>query len=382
MKTQEKRIRIFDTTLREGEQSPDAMPTWRNKVVAAMALDRLGVDVIEAGCLASNSSNGEKLAVKAIVGLGLNAEVCALARARKDDIDEVKNSGAGYVHTYMGTSDSHLRDKFDGITRNEALRRSVAAVAHGKSIGLRVEFSAEDATNTDMGFLKEVYRAAEEAGADRINIPDTLGRATQKEIYAVVAAIRSAVSVPISIHCHNDFGQATANTLAAIDAGASCAQVTISGFGERVGNAPLEHVVAALHFQKEYMEAGYSTGIRTEMLTKTWKVISRLYGIKENHRNPIVGNFAFRHKAGPHAAAVINSPSTYEHISPEEVGNRRGFEIGKLSGWHVVDHVLKQRGILLRREQLDAVMNIVRNDSFRRVTEEQLCSIAMSQLDI
>ncbi|MDH3766770.1 MAG: 2-isopropylmalate synthase, partial [Nitrosopumilus sp.] len=231
------KVRIFDTTLRDGEQTPGISLSPEQKLAIAKKLDVLGVDAIEAGFPVI--SEGELKAVKMISSEGLSCEIAGLARANKKDIDAVVAGGLNYIHTFIATSDIHLEHKLK-MTRDQALEKAIEAVEYGKSLGLQVEFSAEDATRTDRDFLKKVFGEVAKAGADRVDIPDTVGYSTPEYIAEITKDAVEATKLPVSVHCHNDFGLAVANALSAIHAGAQCAHVTINGIGERAGNASLE----------------------------------------------------------------------------------------------------------------------------------------------
>ena len=228
------RIKIFDTTLRDGEQTPGVSITPEQKIAIASKLDDLGVDIIEAGF--PIVSHGEMEAITNITKQGLKAEICGLARTVQADIDAAIKCNLSYIHTFIATSDIHMQYKLK-MTREQVLEKSIGAVEYAKKHGLKVEFSAEDATRSDKQFLKEVFKAVEIAGADRLDIPDTVGYATPQYIAELVNDVKSATKLAISMHCHDDFGLAVANSIAGINAGDKCAHVTINGLGERAGNA-------------------------------------------------------------------------------------------------------------------------------------------------
>ena len=237
------KVRIFDTTLRDGEQTPGIALTPEQKLNIAKKLDELGVDAIEAGF--PIISEGEMAGIKMIASANLRAEICGLARTDKKDIDAAVTVGLKYIHTFIATSDIHLKYKLK-LTREEALQKAIEAVEYGKSRGLQVEFSAEDATRTDREFLRKVFKEVANAGANRIDIPDTVGYSTPGYMAEITRDAIEASKLPISVHCHNDFGLAVANAISGIQAGAQCAHVTINGIGERAGNASLEEFVMAL----------------------------------------------------------------------------------------------------------------------------------------
>jgi 2-isopropylmalate synthase len=267
------KVRIFDTTLRDGEQTPGVSVTPEQKIQIAIKLDELGVDVIEAGF--PIVSHGEMTAIKTISQYGLKSEICALARAVQADIDAVINCDVNYVHTFIATSDIHMQHKLR-MSREQVLEKAIWSVDYAKKHGMRVEFSAEDATRSDREFLRRVFKAVADAGADRLDIPDTVGYATPQYIAQIVTDVKAETNneVPISMHCHDDFGLAVANTISGIDAGASCAHVTINGLGERAGNASLEEFVMALQclYNKKH-------NIKTELLYETSRYISNTMGI-------------------------------------------------------------------------------------------------------
>src|ERR1043166_1932774 len=233
-------VRIFDTTLRDGEQTPGVSITPTQKLEIAIKLDELGVDVIEAGFPVV--SEGEIIAIKNIVKQRLKSEICVLARTVKSDIDAAINCGVDYVHTFIATSEIHMKHKLK-MSKEQVLERAVWAVQYAKDHGMRVEFSAEDATRSDRKFLLQVFKSVSDVHVDRIDIPDTVGYATPPYIESLVNDIIEITKVPISMHCHDDFGLAVANSVAGINAGATCAHVTINGLGERAGNASLEELV-------------------------------------------------------------------------------------------------------------------------------------------
>ena len=366
----EEYVRIYDTTLRDGEQTPGVTLTPQNKVKIAIQLDKLGVDVIEAGF--PIVSQGEMDAVKEIAGQNLSCEISGLARAEKKDIDAVMKCGLKYVHTFIATSDIHLKYKLKK-TREEALQKAVEAVEYAKAHGLVCEFSAEDATRTDREFLKQVYKAVVDAKTDRIDVPDTVGYSNPKYIDTLIRDLKAVVNVPISIHCHDDFGLAVANSITAIEAGASCAHVTINGLGERAGNASLEEFVMALHCLY-----GKKTRIKTELLYETSRIVSSLTGIIVQPNKAIIGENAFGHESGIHTHGVLSNPLTYEPINPEIVGRKRWLEAGKHAGIHGVSAMLEEYGLAPSQEQLKEIVAKVKDlgDKGKNITDADLLAIA------
>ena len=367
------KVRIFDTTLRDGEQTPGVALTPEQKLAIAQKLDELGVDAIEAGF--PIISDGEKKAVKEIAHANLRAEICGLARTEKKDIDAAVTAGLKYIHTFIATSDIHLQYKLK-LTREQALTRAVEAVEYGKSLGLLVEFSAEDATRTDREFLKKVFKAVADAGADRIDIPDTVGYSTPQYIATITKDTIDATGLPVSIHCHNDFGLAVANTISAIQVGAQCAHVTINGIGERAGNTSLEELVMAL--QCLQLDKKYETNISTKLLYETSRYVSKIVGVQVQPNKAIVGENAFGHESGIHTHGVLNNPLTYEPISPELVGRTRWFQVGKHAGAHGVAAMLEEYGIQPTKEQTHEILDRVKKlgDQGKHVTDVELLSIA------
>ena len=298
-----------------------------------------------------------------------------MARTNKKDIDTAVDSGLKYIHTFIATSDIHLEYKLK-LTRDQALESAIEAVEYGKSRGLQVEFSAEDATRTDREFLKKVFGEVAKAGADRIDIPDTVGYSTPQYIAEITKDAIAASKLPISVHCHNDFGLAVANAISGIQAGAQCAHVTINGIGERAGNASLEEFVMAiqcLQFDKKW-----ETGIKTELIYDTSRYISNLVGVPVQPNKAIVGENAFGHESGIHTHGVLCNPLTYEPISPELVGRKRWLQVGKHAGLHGMSAMLKEYGVEPDKEQTKKILEKVKalGDQGKQVTDVELLSIA------
>lgn len=367
------RVRIFDTTLRDGEQSPGVALSPENKLNIAKKLDELGVDAIETGFPVI--SEGEQKAIKMITQANLSAELCGLARTNQQDIDAVVDCGLKYVHTFIATSDIHLQYKLH-LSQDQALAKAVESVEYAKSRGLQVEFSAEDATRTDRGFLKKIFTAVTKAGADRIDIPDTVGYSTPQYIAEITKDAIEATKLPISMHCHNDFGLAVANAISGIQAGAQCAHVTINGIGERAGNASLEELVMALQCLK--FDQSWETGIKTELLYETSKYVSKLAGMPVQPNKAIIGENAFGHESGIHTHGVLSNPLTYEPISPEIVGRNRWLQVGKHAGAHGIYAMLDDYGVQPDKNQLKKILEMVKaiGDQGKRVTDVELLSIA------
>jgi 2-isopropylmalate synthase len=378
----EDRVRIFDTTLRDGEQSPGASMTSAEKLEVARALGRLGVDVIEAGFPAA--SPDDHAAVRAIaedVGRGANPPVvCGLARANAGDIDAawsaVKGADRPRIHTFLATSDVHLEDKLR-LTRHEAVARVLEMVGRARALCPDVEFSAEDATRSDPRFLHEVVAVAIAAGATTINLPDTVGYTTPDELGALISGVRQYVpgakGVVLSVHCHDDLGLATANTLAGLAAGARQAEVTLNGIGERAGNCALEEVVMALATRRGRF--GLSTGIDTTQLCRTSRLVAARSGMVVAPNKAVVGGNAFAHESGIHQDGMLKNALTYEIMRPEDVGaGDTQLVLGKHSGRAGFSARLETLGYRLSAEELDAAFARFKTlaDKKKRIYDEDL----------
>jgi len=353
----EERVYIFDTTLRDGEQTPGVSLNTEEKLGIARQLAKLNVDVIEAGF--PIASPGDFEAVKAIAREIKGPVICALARANKTDIDRaaeaLEPAERKRIHTFIATSDIHLKYKLKK-TRDEVLKLAVEAVKYAKQYSDDVEFSAEDASRSDLNFLCEVVEAAIEAGATVINIPDTVGYAVPAEFGDFITAIRQRVKkidqVVLSVHCHNDLGLAVANSLAAIQAGANQVEVAVNGLGERAGNAALEEIVMALYTKQNYFNR--KTGIRYQEIYRTSRMVSSLAGVQVQPNKAVVGKNAFLHESGIHQDGVLKERTTYEIMNPELIGaSRNNIVLGKHSGRHALRERLAELGYTLKDEELD-----------------------------
>lgn len=364
------KVIIFDTTLRDGEQTPGVSITPEQKVQIAIRLDELGVDVIEAGF--PIVSHGEMQAIKDIIKQNLNAKICGLARTVQSDIDHALQCDLSYIHTFIATSEIHMQYKLK-MTREQVLEKAIYAVDYAKKHGIQVEFSAEDATRSERSFLTEVFKSVADAGADKLDIPDTVGYATPQYITELVNDIRKTTNLPISVHCHNDFGLAVANSISAINAGATCAHVTINGLGERAGNASLEELIMALQclYKKKH-------NIKTELLYETSKFVSNTMGIVVQPNKAIIGENAFGHESGIHTHGILNNPLTYEPISPELVGRKRWLQAGKHAGAHGIRAMLEDFGIKASDDDIHHIVEKQKDlaDKGKSVTTADLLSIA------
>jgi 2-isopropylmalate synthase len=378
------RVRVFDTTLRDGEQAPGAGLTAAEKLEVARQLARLQVDVIEAGFPAA--SNGDFEAVNRIARETKGGiAVAALARCRDGDpqraIEAIKVAERPHLHVFIATSDIHLKHKLR-IDRETALAEAVRWVGYGRQqLGrdVEIEFSAEDASRTDPEFLLKVYEAVVEAGASTINIPDTVGYAIPSEFAALVGRVVALLGsqATISVHCHNDLGLATANTLAAVQAGARQVEVTINGLGERAGNASLEEVVMALRTRPTQFP-NLASGVQTEHLTAASRLVSYLTGFAIQPNKAVVGGNAFAHESGIHQDGVIKNPLTYEIMTPQSVGlTGSSITIGKLSGRRGLANKLAELGYALEGDALDAVYRQAMElaDEKKDVTDDDLLAL-------
>ncbi len=341
-------VRIFDTTLRDGEQSPGFSMNTAEKVRMARQLAALGVDVIEAGF--PIASQGDLEAVRKVAEEVRDVPIAALARAKKEDvraaIEALESATEPRLHVFLATSDLHMRVKLN-MTREQVLEAIDSMVRLGRQHVAEVEFSAEDAGRTEIGFLCRVCRVAIDAGASVLNLPDTVGYAVPEEYAEMFRRVREYLGDPpgitLSAHCHDDLGLAVANSLAAVRAGVRQIECTINGIGERAGNASLEEVVVALAVRKESF--GVTTGIRLNELFPTSRLLSEITGIQVVPNKAVVGSNAFAHEAGIHQDGIIKNPLTYEIISPQTVGvPSRSLVLGKHSGRNALRVTLRDLG--------------------------------------
>ncbi|MDH7491612.1 MAG: 2-isopropylmalate synthase [Methanolinea sp.] len=367
------KIRFFDTTLRDGEQTPGVSLNPDQKLEIATLLSDIGVHVIEAGSVAA--SEGERKALRLIADAGLSSEISTYVRALRQDIDYAADFGADSVHLVIPVSDLHIRKKMRK-TREQVLAMALDAVTYARERGLVVELSGEDASRADPAFVREVYAGGLEHGADRLCFCDTVGLLTPERVAEVIPGLCLA---PLSIHCHDDLGMAMANTVAALRAGATCAHVTVNGLGERAGNTPLEELVMAL--ETLY---GYETGIQTRNLYHLSSVVSRMTGVPLPTNKAIVGEMAFTHESGVHAHGVLREPSTYEPVPPERVGRKRRILLGKHSGSAAVEAALAEMDIHPDEAQLREILKRIKDlgDKGMRITDNDLIAIAEAVMAI
>ncbi|WP_319509093.1 (R)-citramalate synthase [uncultured Methanolobus sp.] len=369
-------VRFLDTTLRDGEQTPGVALTSKDKVAIATKLDELGVNVIEAG--SAITSEGERESIRAVVAEGLNAEICSYCRIMKPDVDYALACDVDSIHLVAPVSDLHINVKLKK-DRETVRQMAVDVTEYAKDHGLIVELSGEDASRADIDFLKSLYNDGVEAGADRLCFCDTVGLLVPEKTEVVFSDICSAVKAPVSIHCHNDFGLGTANTIAALRAGAQQAHVTINGIGERAGNTALEEVVMTIEWLYKC-----KTGINTKEIFKTSRLVSRLTGLPVAPNKSLIGGNAFTHEAGIHVHGLLADTSTYEPIKPEVLGRERKIVLGKHAGKSSVTLAVKEMGFEVDDPQLHEILNRVKElgDHGKKVTDADLQSITETVLNI
>jgi len=360
-----RRIQIFDTTLRDGEQSPGIALRPHDKAEIAGQLERLRVDVVEAGFAAA--SPGDFEGVRAVAEAVSAPTVASLARSRKEDLDAagqaLAEASRSRVHIVLGTSPLHMEKKL-GLEPQEVVEQAAWSVTYAAQLVDEVEFACEDATRSDPAFVARVCRAAIRAGATIINLPDTVGYAVPAEYAAFIADVRRRCpelrDVVLSVHCHDDLGLAVANSLAGVQAGASQVECTVNGLGERAGNASLEEIVVALRVRGDYF-ADVETAIETTQIAATSRLVSDRTGYVVQPNKAVVGANAFAHEAGIHQDGMLKDPRTYQIIDPASVGVRMTLPLGKHSGRHAFAKACAEQGVQLAKHELDA--------AFRRFKE-------------
>ena len=347
-------IEICDVTLRDGEQTPGVSFSCEEKVEIAQDLDAIGVEVIEAGFPAV--SPNEAHCVKTIANLGLDARICGFARAREPDIQTAIECDVDMVSIFIPTSELHVRLKFKK-PREQVLEDSLKMIDYARDHGVDVRFAAEDASRTDLPFLKQVYRGAAEHGAVLLSFADTVGCLIPNEMQRIMAELVSSVDRPFCAHCHNDMGCAVANTLTAAEAGAFQLHTTVNGIGERSGNASLEELLVALR-----MKGGIDR-YDLSLLTGLSHKVEKFSGIKLPRNKPVTGELAFSHESGIHIAAILEDPESYEYFPPDLVGGERHFILGKHTGKKALEHVVASLGCELSDKQVCRVLDLVKDHS-------------------
>jgi 2-isopropylmalate synthase len=382
-----KLVSIFDTTLRDGEQSPGCSMNLDEKVRLARKLEGLGVDIIEAGF--PIASEGDYAAVKAVAAECRQVTVAALCRTATADVlraaEALKLAAHPRIHTFVATSDIHLEYKLKK-SRAEVIAMTRAAVRLARDYAQEVEFSAEDATRSDVDYLCEVFATAVDEGATILNVPDTVGYTLPNEFASLVGMVRDRVvadrtDVTISVHCHNDLGLAVANSLAAVNAGARQIECTINGIGERAGNASLEEVVMAMSVRADSLP--FQTRIKTREIYATSQMLSRIVGFGVQPNKAIVGRNAFAHEAGIHQHGVISNPLCYEIMTPESVGvPANELVLGKHSGRHALSRRYEELGYALTGEELEHVYHGFTElaDRKKRIYDQDLISLISSEV--
>ena len=382
----EDKVIIFDTTLRDGEQSPGASMNIAEKLRLATQLERLGVDVMEAGFPAS--SPGDFESVQSIARKIRNVQVAALARTSKEDIvrawEAVREAANPRIHTFIATSDIHLKHKLN-MDREQVIREAVEAVRYAKGFTDNVEFSTEDGTRSDRDYLCRIFEAVIEAGATTVNLPDTVGYAVPEEYAQLITYVREHTpnihKAVMSVHCHNDLGLATANTLAGIGAGARQAEVTMNGIGERAGNTSLEEIVMALYTRRDLIKL--TTSITANLIHPTSRLTSLITGIVVQPNKAVVGANAFAHEAGIHQDGVLKNPMTYEIMAPETVGlSSNRLVLGKHSGRHAFRTKLAQMGYELSDEGLNHLFQKFKElaDKRKEIHEEDIEALVAEEI--
>jgi 2-isopropylmalate synthase len=384
--TNTRRIVIFDTTLRDGEQSPGASMNLTEKMEVAHALVELGVDVIEAGF--PIASPGDFQSVRQIAESVRGAVICGLARCRDEDIDRageaIRHAERARIHVFLATSEIHRKFKLR-MEKDEIIRRAVSGVKRAKGFCADVEYSPEDALRTEDDFLCAVVEAAIDAGATTVNIPDTVGYAMPTQMGNVIRMLRNRVpnidKATISVHCHNDLGMSVANSLAAVEAGAGQVECTINGLGERAGNCSLEELVMSLRTRHDFFKA--DTRINTRRLVPTSRLIAGITGIQVQRNKAIVGQNAFAHEAGIHQDGMLKERTTYEIMHPEDVGfTTSDLVLGKHSGRAALADRIKDMGIELRSEQLEKVFEAFKllADRKKDIYEADIAALCNEQI--
>ena len=356
---------VYDSTLRDGEQTPGVAFTPEQKLTIAQMLDDAGAHQIEAGFPAV--SENEVKTIRAISDLGLKADILGLSRVTKGDIDAAADAGVDLVLLFVGTSDIHLRYKMKK-SREDVLTMVTDSLDHCRARGVKAAVSAEDTTRTDLDFLMQVYRTAEAGGAVRVGVTDTLGCATPEAISMLVSRARQEVKVPVQLHLHNDYGLALANAFAGVKAGATAVTTTVNGIGERAGNVPLEQFAVGMKYLY-----GSDIGIDCTKMKRLSDVVCQFSGLHKPRNQPLVGTNAFAHESGIHVAAILNCPMTYESLPPEAVGNERHIIMGKKTGVNYVKKRLVDMSIDASEEQAIEICRRVKElgERIGRVNDEQ-----------
>jgi len=340
---------VHDSTLREGEQTPGVIFSIEDKLKIAKKLDEVGIQQIEAGFPAA--SEKQRKCIESLVDLNLDAQLSAFARAKKEDIDAVADVGADGIVVSLSISPYHRKYKFGGMSKETYLEKLADMISYAESFGLFIIYSAEDTTReSDLNFLKKAYKTAEEAGADRARVVDTLGCASPNGMAFLVKEIGNVIDIPIEVHCHNDLGLALANSLAAVEAGASTVSTTVNGIGERAGITVTEEIIPALHI------IFGTSPFEMSQLTSLSKLVEEISGVKMPPHKPLTGENVTAHSSGIHQHGVLVNPSTYEFYPPRLMGQKRKVYIDELSGRHGIMYVAKELGLDISEETARKVL--------------------------
>ncbi len=364
-----KKVKILDTTLRDGEQTPGVALSADEKLEIAKSLDKLGVDMIEAG--SAITSKGEREGIKKITNEGLDAEISSFSRAKTSDIDSALECDVEAVHLVVPTSDLHMEKKLEKSPK-EVKELGLEAIRYAVDHGLTVELSAEDATRADRDFLKDLAQAGIDEGAQRVAICDTVSKMMPEQIYDLFSDISEDIEVPIATHCHDDFGVGTANSIFAVRAGAEEVHATINGIGERAGNAALEEVVLGL---EEFYD--YETNINKDEIYNISKIVEEHTSIPISPNKAIIGDNAFAHEAGIHTDGVLSESDTYEPLTPEKVGQKRKMIFGKHTGKHAIENELERKGLEASEDEIEEIFERIKDlgDRGKLVTDSEWSAI-------
>ncbi|MFO8051597.1 MAG: 2-isopropylmalate synthase [Thermoplasmatota archaeon] len=377
-----RKIPIFDTTLRDGEQAPGIQLLPPQKLKIARALEKVGIDVIEAGFPANSDTERESISL--IAREVESSEVAVLCRPIKSEIDQceglLKKANMSRIHLWIATSPIHMKYKLN-MTPGKVMQKSIDAVRYASGKFDKVQFSSEDSTRSHMDFLGKIMRELVRAGADVVNLADTVGCALPEHMALLIKEVRRAVKdrIPVGVHCHNDLGLATSNTLAAVRAGAGQMDLTVTGIGERSGNTSLEQVAVALLFHRRHF--GVETNIRYNDLGPLCDTVIEEMGIRTAHSQPLIGENSFRHESGIHVHGMLNNPLTYELVDPQDLGiNGGSIVIGKHTGKAAVKHFLSRYGFDLEDEEITSLTDLIKEKSMVSgpiETEKQLLDFAV-----
>jgi len=360
-------VQILDTTLREGEQTPGVTFKVEEKLKIAALLDDFGIDIIEVGH--PRVSPDIFRGVKEIAKQGYRADILAHCRALEEDIDIARSCDVEWVGIFFCVSNQRLEQQFR-LDIDKAVRLVTKAIEYAKSYGLKVRYTPEDSVRTEYSSLLKISKAAHESGADRISIADTVGAMTPKKIFDLFCRLKQDLDIKFNVHCHNDLGLATANSLSAFEAGASMIDVSVNGLGERVGIAPLSEISVALKCMYNI-----NNNWKLEMLPEISQFVSKVSGINVPANAPIIGENAFVHNAGLHVAAVINNPGFYEVIPVDLIGKKRDFIIDKMASIETVKHKLKQLKIKTRRDDILRLMKYVKSREKGTISDYEIISV-------